>query len=238
MNDITGNFGQLYYPVSALVIYQTPGTHSDTYVEHFNIDRKGIPVDAHPLTEREAVLLGKALNVKDEKKNDFLKPKGILPVNILHINPGENGSVLWYTKAGKAKLFFAETLDIPDGTAEVPALLWYAGRNSLSVFALASNRRPTEKTRLYHAPFFNVYESGSVCMGNVNVSMKNCASVERFIQLWESYFFNSYFSHLIDQHNPVKGNIVNIWKELIKTGKPFPKEVLKRTNTTIKKLLP
>lgn len=238
MEAITQNFGTLYHPVSALVIYQTKGSNKTTYVEHFDMDKNGNPVNAHPLTDREVKTLAKSLITDKEKSKAFLKPKGILPTNILYINPSENGSVLWYSKARKTKMYFTEKIEIPNGTAETPAMLWYANKQSLMVFALATDRRPTEKSILYHAPFFNVYERGDVCMGTVNVDIKNSASVEEFTIAWENYFFNSYFSHLVNEHNPIKGNCVSLWKELISTGKAFPTEVLRKTNSTIKNILP
>ena len=237
LNDITENFGTLYFPKSALVFYETKGINTDMYVEHFDMDRNGNPINAHPLTVKEANVLAKSLQTDEEKNKPFLKPKGILPTNILHINPSEKGTVLWYTKAQQRQLYFVNGLGIPNGKAKVPPMLWLANKNSLSVFALSSDRRPIEKTPLHYAPFFNVYENGNVCMGTVNIDIQNSASVEEFIQAWESYFFNSYFSHLLGNYNPIKGNCVTIWKDLIGTDTPFPKEVLKPNNKTLKNLL-
>ncbi|CAM2956426.1 PRTRC system protein B [Flavobacterium succinicans] len=236
-NDITENFGTLYHPKSALVFYQTKGTNTDLYVEHFDMDKTGNPVNAHPLTVNEAKVLAKALHTDKEKDRAFLKPKGILPTNILHINPSEKGTVLWYTKAQEQQLYFVSSLDMPNGKAYVPSMLWYASKNSLTVFALASDRRPTKNTPLYYAPFFNIYEDGKVCMGTVSIDIKNSASVEEFTTAWEDYFFNSYFSHLLGNHSPIKGNCVSLWKKLIETSKTFPKEVLKKNNKTLKNLL-
>ncbi|WP_312304055.1 PRTRC system protein B [Chryseobacterium sp.] len=236
MNDITHHFGTLYHPVSALVIYQTKDDDKDTYVEHFDMDKDGNPINAHPLSEREAKILAKSLNTEKEKSKAFLKPESILPTNVLYINPTEKGSVIWYTKAKKAKLFFTESLEIPNGIASIPAMLWMASKQHLTVFTLISDKRPTEKTALYHAPFFNVYENGNVCMGTVNVDIKKSASVEEFIRAWENYFFNSRFSHL--NHNPTNSNCVNLWKELVNTDKTFPKEILKKTNKILKNILP
>jgi PRTRC genetic system protein B len=237
VNDITENFETLYFPKSALVFYETKGTNTDMYVEHFDMDRNGNPINAHPLTVKEANVLAKLLQTDEEKNKAFLKPKGILPTNILHINPSEKGTVLWYSKAQQRQLYFVNGLGIPNGKAKVPPMVWFANKNSLSVFALASDRRPTEKTPLHYAPFFNVYKNGNVCMGTVNIDIQNSASVERFIQAWESYFFNSYFSHLLGNYNPIKGNCVNLWKDLIGTDKIFPKEELKPNNKTLKNLL-
>lgn len=238
MEDLTENFTNLYQPLSALVFYQSSDSCREIYAEYFDIDKQGNPINAHPLSVREAKNLSKALNVENEKNKDFLKPKNILSLNILNINPSLHGSVLWYTKSQKIELFFVDNLEIPNGFAQIPALIWLAHKNSLSVFAVLSDKRPCEKTVLYHAPFFNVYENGNVCMGTVDVNIKNSASVEEFTMAWENYFFNSYFSHLVNGHNPIKGNCVTLWKEQVNNGKPFPKSVLKKTNKILKNILP
>lgn len=238
INDITQDFGTLYHPKSALVFYETKGSNTDVYVEHFDMDKNGNPINAHPLTVKEANVLAKALNTEQEKNKAFLKSNGILPTNILHLNPNaEKGSVIWYTKAQQRQLYFVDSLQIPNGMAQVPSMLWKGSKNGLIVFALTSDRRPTEKTKLYHTPYFNIYEDGKVCMGTVSVDIKKSASVEEFIQAWEHYFFNSYFSHLLGNHNPIKGNCVTLWKDLVNRNKPFPKEVLKPNNKTLKNLL-
>ena len=236
VNNITNDFGTLYHPKSALVFYETIGTNTDVYVEHFDMDSNGTPINAHPLTVKEANVLAKALKTDEENSKAFLKPKGILPTNILHINPSEKGTVLWYTTTQQRQLYFVDSLGISNGKAQVPPMLWFANKSSLTVFALANDRRPTEKTPLHYAPFFNIYEKGNVCMGTVSIDIKNSASVEEFIRAWEHYFFNSYFSHSLCE-NLTKKNIVNLWKDLINTDKPFPKEVLKKNNKTLKNLL-
>ena len=99
-------------------------------------DKNGNPINAHPLTEREAKELVKALtiNTQKEKSQDFLKPKGILPTNILQINPNiENGSVIWYTKSMIRKFYFTENLEIPNEMAEVPAMLWFANLSLIHI---------------------------------------------------------------------------------------------------------
>lgn len=238
IQDITASFGTLYHPKSALVFYQAKGADTNVYVEHFDMDKNGSPINAHPLTQREANSLAKALQSEKDKNKAFLKSNGILALNILHINPSiDKGAVVWYTKAQKRPLYFVNDLGIPCGIAQVPPMLWQATKNSLKVFALLSSRRPTGKTPLHFAPFFNIYHDGRVCMGSVSISIKNSASIEEFTTAWEDYFFNSYFSHLLGENSPVKGNCVSLWKDLVQTGKPFPLEVLKKHNTTLENLL-
>jgi hypothetical protein len=64
--------------------------------------------------------------------------------------------------------------------------------------------------------------------GNGGCSYSKLNFVGRIYKKWEDYFFNSYFSHLMNEHNPINGNCVNLWKSLINTEKQFPKETLKK----------
>ncbi|GGF27967.1 PRTRC system protein B [Flavobacterium limi] len=239
ITDITQDFGTLYHPKSALVFYESNTLDKEVYVEHFDMDKNGAPINAHPLTEREAEALAKALITEKMKQTAFLKSGGILPTNILHIHPSrDKGAVIWHTKPQKRPLYFIEGLGIPSGQAFVPAMVWQATKNSLRVFALMGNRRPTEKTLLYHAPFFNINEDGRVCMGSVSIDIKESSCVEQFTKAWEHYFFRSYFSHLMGENSPIKGNCVSLWKDLVASGRAFPTAILKRSNNTLKNLLP
>lgn len=74
-------------------------------------------------------------------------------------------------------------------------------------------------------------------MGSVDVRISQSASLEEFVGAWESYFFGSYFSHLIDGHNPVKGNLISLYQSLAKTGSPFPVEELVPNDKQLKHLL-
>lgn len=234
--EVTLDLGTLYEPKSALIIYQSAGEGRDTYVEHFDLDSRGNLINAHPLTVREALALSRALDTGEELDRAFLRPKGILPTHVLHINPSDTGGVIWYTKPMERDLFFVEDLGIPNGKAHVPSLLWHADRQRLRLFALATQGRPRASTPLYHAPFLNIGNDGNVCMGTVDVNIQKSASLEEFIQAWEIYFFHSYFSHLLG-HNPIKGNCVSLWKKLVENGKPFPKEVMVKNNRTLKDIL-
>ncbi len=155
--DITANFGTLYFPKSALVFYETNSTEKETYVEHFDMDKDGNPINAHPLTVKEANVLAKCLQTDEEKNTAFLKSKGILPTNVLHINPNlDKGTVLWYTKAQQRQLYFVDGLDIPNGMAQVPAMLWLASKSSLTVFALWQTTEDPPRKHLCITPHFSI----------------------------------------------------------------------------------
>lgn len=237
MKDITNDFGRFYHPMSALIFYQSKGRDKDSYVEFFDMDTNGNPVNAHPLTIKEANKLSKALRIKAEKQEPFLIPTNILTTNILYLN-SHAGKAIWHTKMQQRVMYFKSSLGIRNGKANVPPMLWVGDRYSLSVFALSNDRRPTEKTILYDAPFFNIYKNGEVCMGSVDVNIKRTTSLEEFTNTWEFYFFNSYFSHLMEDYNPVNGNCVTLWESLVNTEREFPMDILRPNKTTLKNLIP
>ncbi len=237
MEDITQQLGKNYYPYSALVFYKSDESYNNFYVEHFDMDSNGTPINAHPLTIQEGKKLSQMLNIDEEQKNACFIPNGLLPTNVLYLNPTDNGQVIWYNKPQKQKVYFIESLGISNGTAYMPTLIFKATKTELSVYALKSNRRPSMNTKLYYAPFFNVYESGKICMGSVDIKVSKAQSLEEFISLWEDHFFNSYFAHLLGNYNPIKSNIVEFWKQHINTEKPFDTKELKRNNRTLKDII-
>ncbi len=237
MNNITNVFTQIYQPVKALVVYQTGEKEKSVYVESYDMDHQGGLINAHPLSIEEAADLADTLQVSTEMKKSFLIPCGLLPENVLYINPDQLGLAVWYTPPQSVPLFFTKGLDIPCGQAAVPALLWKANQESLYIYALPNAVKPTIHFPLYYAPFFNIHEDGQVCMGTVDTDIADNCSLEAFIDQWQAYFFNSYFSHLLGKQSPVKGNIVQLWQQQVKTGKAFPKTILKKTSKTIKDIL-
>lgn len=237
MKNITKLFEQIYEPKKILVVYEDNKQENNYLIESFDVDGAGCPINAHPLSLQEAADLATCLNSANELNNSFLKPEGLLPKNVLYINPDSLGHVIWYSTPRVENLFFIDDLDIPCGKAAIPGLIWKATKTHLSLFAYQGATKPTINTPLCYAPFFNIYESGAVCMGTVNIQIPTGCQLEEFMQLWEKYFFGSYFSHLINDTSPVKDNIIQLWQSLLKTGKAFPNSVLLKTNKTLKNIL-
>jgi len=226
----------LYHPKAALVVF-TAGSSDYPYIEYYDMDESGCPVNPHPLTVREAQSLAKALDTKEQSAKAFLRPEGLLPVSVLHIDPSQNGSVVWYTKPQRMMLHFTPTLNLISGEIGLPALVWKADKKHLRIFALKGKNKPNAATWLCHAPFFNLYQNGGVCMGNVDVRITSATTLEGFITAWQGYFFGSYFSHHIGGHQPLKENLISIYKGLMETGRDFPIEKLIKNNLNLKDLL-
>ena len=98
-------------------------------------------------------------------------------------------TLVWYRKPA--------IVDIPfrDGVvkAPIPGLIFIAmaGEN-LRCFAFKGRTRPTPDTRLFYAPFGNVYSGGSFCTGNAHVP----ATISRAnIPAWESFVLGATNTH-------------------------------------------
>lgn len=236
MKNITPLLNHVYTPFKALLFYQKQDA-SDAYVESYDMDNLGRPINAHPLSEKESRGLALCLAEETKKKDSFLHPLGLLPLEVLHTSSSGEGCVIWYSRMKKESLCFKKELGILDGEACLPPLLWRASRSALSVWALTKDDRPQTDTPLYRAPFFNCYTDGRVCMGNVDIAIPENCGLEKFIAEWERYFFRSAFSHMISDDSPVKGNIVQLWQKLTTERKPFPLKMLKKTGRNLKSII-
>lgn len=242
MKNLTNNFCNPYFPIKALLICQKQNGDEDNeehsiYVESYDIGKFGKPINAHPLTYKETLQLSSLFQAADELKTGYLRSRGILPNKVLYVNPQQGGYAVWYTPPQEVPLFFASALGITSGSGKVPAMVWRAGSEELAVYALQGNKKPDSKTKLFHAPFFNIYREGRVCMGTVRINISESARLEDFMAEWESYFWNSYFSHLMSDFNPVTENIVQLWQAQVAMDRPFPTHILKPTSFTLQNLL-
>jgi PRTRC genetic system protein B len=244
MNNISNNFSDLYVPYKALLIYQQQTAkdeeapnEGDVYVESYDINKQGKPINAHPLSIKESIVLGELLQSSKELQNGFLRSKGLLPQNLLYVKPDNNGYAIWYTPPQQKELFFVDGLCIPPGIAHVPAMIWKASRDTLMVYAIKGNRKPQGKTVLYHAPFFNIYANGTVCMGTVHINIDKHTCLEDFMAKWEQYFFGSYFSHTLQGGSRANVNIVQLWQSQITETQPFPEASLMSNGFTLQQLI-
>ncbi|MDP1973760.1 MAG: PRTRC system protein B [Sediminibacterium sp.] len=237
MKNITKRFTQTYHPFKSIIIYRTTGQNKESFIEAYDFSPDNKMINAHPLSLRESQKLGKILCSNLEKQTYCFEPSGVLPSNVLYVNSKNEGKVVWFTPASKRDLLFNTSLGIASGAYYLPALLWKATKEHLYVFALKSNKRPTDKTAIFKAPFFNIHESGQVCMGTVDIDVEDEDDLQSFINHWENYFFNSHFSHLLGEITPIKGNIVQLCQSLQQTGSIFPLTELIPLNKTVKNII-
>ena len=115
----------------------------------------------------------------------------------------------------------------------MPYLVWKLKENKLSVFS--SKEIPDKNTPLFHAPFLNIDDIGSVCMGKSDF-ISNNNNYEIIIEKVEKAFFTSIFTHT--NHNNIianNNNIVQVYQEQINNvNKGFDHNLLNPINKNLK----
>lgn len=155
-----------------------------------------------------------------------LKPRTILPWNVLS---SDHDHLAWYTLPTTKRLWFRskEFGGELSGEVSLPGLVFLVTNGSWYVFAHKLTVRPLPDTPLFVAPFFNVWDSGRICTGNVK---KPESFGPETIQEWEDAFFSSYFTHPNVSPNELvsyKGGPYALWKKLLKGKlKNFPSVAL------------
>jgi PRTRC genetic system protein B len=128
--------------------------------------------------------------------------KSFIPDNVILAkdNPTDGLHLIWSVKSTVRTLYFSNSSSIETGLYPIPNLIFRYYKNVLQV--LATNARTIDmNTVLFHAPFFNVYISGNICMGNVNVrGIERFESFDTTLEYLENAFFNSVFTH---SNNPI-----------------------------------
>lgn len=164
-------------------------------------------------------------------------PSEFLPENVLMRT---QETIVWWTPATTRPMYYAA--DKGDELARLngkklpqPALVLRARRGCLDIRALRENKRPTPATKMCVAPYWNVSDNGSVCLGSTNAPQEaSVSSMER----WESSFFESEFSHA-NAHSGLTDHpagFMGLWLSLI-GKKTFPVEHLRDAKETLAQFL-
>jgi PRTRC genetic system protein B len=161
----------------------------------------------------------------------------VLPENVL---AHTDEMVAWWTPATHRPMFFEDAdrkmAAISARIFPHPPLVLVVNRQSLFVRALAESRRPAADTPVFAAPYWNVYDTGNVCLGSMRTPENADLSS---IEAWERGFFESAFTHAsgavrLTTH---KKGFEGMWKELVGSIKPFPAQYLVPTKETLQQYL-
>jgi PRTRC genetic system protein B len=138
------------------------------------------------------------------------------------------GMIAWWTPRRRRQMFY----EISEGKMRMlngmlfpqPALVWKVIHGTLNIRALAENKRPDAGTRLAVAPFWNLSDDGSVCVGSMRCpESTSVASIEQ----WEKGFYESAFTHAnVGRLTRHEGGHDALWVELAGTRRMFPEDSL------------
>lgn len=155
--------------------------------------------------------------------DDFVKPT----LFESHILAKGSNHLAWYCKPQKRGIWFkCKEFGEVNAEADHPGLVFIIMGGQWYVFAVKGKSKPTAKTSLYVAPYFNVWNGGGICTGNIDIP-KGAAKFNP--QAWEDAFFRTYFTHPNENEKgrltTYRGGIFALWRALLK-GKAFPSESL------------
>jgi PRTRC genetic system protein B len=202
----------------ALLIYKGG---QQSFVTHHSIIRQdgAVPTlgPAQPLTVTFLDSLLRSLRRNTDTE--------VLPENVLARG---DQSLTWWTPRGARQMFYrsadGKCVELNGRIFPVPPLVWQVSRGSLAVRALLENKRPGAKTKLAFAPFWNISNNGTVCLGSMR--HPDAASIAAMAD-WEQGFYESAFTHSnvarITRH---PGGFEKMWAELAGKRKSFPSEHL------------
>lgn len=188
------------------------------------------------------VILPGTLATKDglaEALRALLPPEsrgtGLIPATLLASGVGY---MVWWIPPSIRQLWFkAEELG-GEKTAvmPLPGLVMATTPSQWMVFAVKGKSRPKPETKLYQAPFFNVWAGGKICTGTARVPDEGSRHKP---EKWETAFFESYFTHPNIHHSNrlVKGGAYDFWRDML-DGKyaKFPESMLVDAKLTLDRM--
>lgn len=220
---------------AAVMLYGDSRGSSFATAHDVALDNKGIPVllEGHPLTMEILNAMTEAIAKGAESRRSF---GGYLPENVLAVG---TGSIVWWLPASDRNVSFAcsdKLIGTASGKTPHPSLVFGVNNSGdWFVFAIKGNTRPTPDTKLWQAPYFNVWESGKICQGSTSVPP---GATTAQIGGWNTAFFSSNFSHpnVHEKGKLVKykGGPYQFWRDMLDgSSQRFPLRVLVGTGHTL-----
>jgi PRTRC genetic system protein B len=156
-------------------------------------DSAGKPsiLDGRLASQAEVLKLLRSLT--NEREQGGAGVDSYLSPTILSVSP----RLTWWRPASLAPMWFRGKDLERNGVAVQPGLVFQASEEGLKVFAVKSRTRPTPTSRLWQAPYPNVWAQGGVCLGNAR--RPKVVGATALTQAWEAAFWGSAFTHTNQQ---------------------------------------
>lgn len=151
--------------------------------------------------------------------------------------------MIWWSPPQRRSLFFKKSTHNPEtfdgrGVCPCPGLVLMAAERDMYVYAFKGSDAPSRQTKLYQAPFFNVWSRGKVCVGSADAPKDDRRDDP---DAWERMFFGSHFTHpnfTQKDRLTVGVNPAHFWKAQVdKPDTEFPEKVLCDLGMTVDDLM-
>lgn len=232
----TQSIGEGYRLASAVLIYTNTGAGHAFATKHYVEEVQGRPTirPGQPFTDVDYMALVQAL-APARRPGVRWHDHRVLADGL--------GRTIWWAPPQRRSLFFKQSKQASGtfdgkGVCPTPGLVFMAVDADLFVYAFKGASIPTPDTKLYQAPFFNVWSRGQVCRGSA-VAPKRDGSAD--LDSWERMFFGSYFTHpnFTEKDRLIVGaDPVAFWeRQITKPDGAFPEDVLYDLDLTVNDLL-
>lgn len=228
MNKLTEDINIQLSPQAALIAYADKKNNS-YFLELRNINKTGKMGTGRPVTVE---FLDSLFAGFSETHNTIAS--GIVPKNLLFCDtrPGFN-KFIWYNSPRKRMMYFTKSLNMENTTYNMPGVIYSVCNETMKIYAYKGDD-PTPDTELYAAPFFNIYDRG-VCFGSSKLDKPLNLTFLEILEYWEKKFWASEFSHLGENGNPTKSNLILVTKAA--KNSEFNYKELKSLNMNLKEIL-
>lgn len=165
------------------------GYGEEMIYHEYNTDNDSLSAGKPLSVETAKTLFNFVNNIENIETYSF---SGMIPKNVLNFKTDEK-YIVWETPAEIKNLLYKKKLPILSGEYYVPRLIWKLQGTKLSIWAIKEDIK-SEKDKLYNAPFFNIYNDGSICMGSAKF-LDGSYDYRKIMNKAENGFWFSTFTH-------------------------------------------
>lgn len=171
-----------------------------------------------PLTSKQLLQFSQNLIEPISKASHKDRLVEITPERVLLSDPVNDLTVWWRPSRPTPQFFNCAELGTIQGVCHMPHLVFAKRGSHLAVCAVAGNQRPTNDSPVFHAPMFNTYEEGDICLGGVGLlPIKTWADMEAN----EENFLRGINTHPNGGHVKTRylTGIFALWRDLVNDPK-------------------
>lgn len=161
---------------------------------------------------------------------------GILPRDVISMGRHDGRDlIIKYVKPKRRDLVVIDMGLTTALSIVTPPLVWCGSGSQYRLYALNTTKWPTENTRLYHAPFPNVYPNGTICWGSTGrILVANNTTIDTMLTRFFESMFAAHLDNTRSRSNP--GSVISFW-ETIANEKSYPLSDLVPANLRLIELL-
>lgn len=219
--NVTINKTEQLKPAYVLVFY----TNKDgVYVEYAPCEKDVFgnysALNYRPMPYQVIQNLMEEVSIDMDHRPDRTGWGGMMPKNVLFYERfASSNNLAWIVPASVREFHLGDK----SGKLHYPHLLFVKQLKTVRVYALTTDR-VNNQTKLYKAPFPNVFTNDKICWGTVDEKRFIQGNPRKEIEAVERAFFGSRFTTEMMSFGKTKSPTLELLNKLMKNNQPFPKK--------------